>query len=92
MESIITKELAKCYICGDKKECIHHVFYGTANRKISDKYGLVVPLCNKCHNMSNMSVHHNRELDLIVKKAGQRAFEKKYNHEKFMQEIGKNYL
>lgn len=31
----ILNNLDKCYFCGKKAECIHEVFYGTANRKIS---------------------------------------------------------
>lgn len=92
MESLITKDMEHCYICKGQAECIHHIFYGTANRKNSDKYKLVVPLCNKHHNMSNNSVHFNREMDITVKKIAQRKFEEIHGHEEFIKIFGKNYL
>lgn len=42
--------------------------------------------------MSNKGVHFNRGLDMRIKQDMQRAFEKLYGHEKFMQVFGKNYL
>lgn len=49
VKSILVDGLDWCYICGRPRQSIHHVFFGTANRKISDKNGFIVPLCNDCH-------------------------------------------
>lgn len=92
MESLITDNMQECYICGKPRECIHHIFGGTANRKLSDKYKLVIPLCNEHHNMSNDSVHFNKEMDLNIKKTGQKKFEEKHSHEEFMKIFGRNWL
>ncbi len=92
MKSIITNNMNECYICGKPRECIHHIFGGTANRRLSDKYKLVIPLCNYHHNMSNESIHFNKPLDLEIKKLGQKKFEEKYSYEKFMKVFGRNYL
>lgn len=69
----------------------HHVFYGK-NRQDSERYGCWVWLRADWHNMSNHGVHFNKPLDLQIKQDCQRAFEKKYSHEKFMSVFGRNYL
>ena len=82
----------QCYVCG-KEQYLHrhHIFFGP-NRKWSEKYGLTVWLCGRHHNLSNEGVHFNRELDLHIKQAGQKAFERGHTREEFMQIFGKNYL
>jgi len=89
-KSIVVKDMTKCMFCGRPKEAIHHIFFGP-NRNNSEKYGLTAPLCNYHHNMSNQSVHFNRQMDLELKVLAQKAFEDKYSHELFMQVFGKNY-
>lgn len=47
-------ESKRCFLCGATGGADpldrHHIFPGTANRKKSEKYGLVVYLChNRCH-------------------------------------------
>lgn len=60
-KSIISNE-ARCFICGSYQWIeIHHVF-GGANRKLSEKYGLKVPLCHYCHNEPPNGVHFNKEI------------------------------
>lgn len=93
MDSIIQKS-KKCFVCETEYglEC-HHIIYGTANRKLSDKYGLTVWLCNYHHTGSKQSVHFNKELDMHLKKLAQTKFEKKYGtRSDFMKVFGKNYL
>lgn len=47
--SIITYNLDICYICkSHKKDHLDEVF-GGRNRQTSMKYGLVIPICFKCH-------------------------------------------
>lgn len=70
----------------------HHIFYGTSNRKNSEKYGLKVYLCPAHHNMSHDSVHFNKDYDEIVKITAQRVFEKDHTREEFISIFGKNYL
>lgn len=89
--SIIDNNFDRCYLCGSTYNIYeHHVFYGIANRKLSEKYGLTIPLCGDCHTGAN-GVHQNRELDLHIKKIGQLNFEEKYSYELFMKVFGKNY-
>lgn len=95
MKSIMQdKDSRTCYLCG--REGIteeHHVFYGTSNRKWSEKYGLKVRLCPECHRAGKIGIHGgNRDADSKLKRAGQMAFEKKNPDISFRQIFGKNYL
>jgi hypothetical protein len=91
MKSIIQDE-KRCYICGQAHWIEdHHIFFGTANRKLSEKYGLKVYLCQE-HHRGNTGVHNNRELDLKLKRIAQTAFEKNHSREEFISVFGRNYL
>lgn len=101
MKSILhDKSDHTCYLCilldRNEREYSqlheHHVFYGTSNRKNSEKYGLKVYLHPEHHNMSKDSVHFNREYDLLVKREAQKEFEKAHTREEFISIFGKNYL
>ena len=90
VKSIIQEDTDYCFFCGRYGTEIHHVFFGNPNRKLSDKYGLVVGLCYE-HHRGNSGVHFNRELDLELKRTAQRKFEYTYN-EDFKAIFGRNYL
>lgn len=82
-----------CWVCGSQIGLhIHEIFFGTSNRKNSIKYGLMVYLCPDHHNMSNEGVHHNRKLDLKLKRYGQRVFEDIHTREEFIKIFGRNYI
>ncbi len=92
MKSLISNDKT-CYVCGRNTVHKHHIFYGTANRKQSEKYGCWVWLCPYHHNMSNDGVHFNRELDLQIKRECQERWEAEYGtREEFRNIFGKNYL
>lgn len=101
MKSILhKKEDHTCFLCmilkedESKKPVLHehHVFYGTSNRKNSEKYGLKVYLCPPHHNMSRDSAHFNKDYDEILKTVAQKTFEKDHTREEFISIFGKNYL
>lgn len=80
-----------CFLCGSTKNIeIHHIF-GGSNRKKSTEYGLIVPLCDKCHR-GNQGVHFNKEKMLYLKRIGQQMFQKYYPNENFLSIFHKNYL
>ena len=91
-QSILIGSMEFCMICGKPNPECHHVLYGTANRKWSDKYGLVVPLCGEHHRGSYLSPHFNREFDLRLKKYAQERFQEEYPELNFREIFGKNYL
>lgn len=82
-----------CWECGAAGTEEHHIFYGSANRKQSERYGLKVRLCCQHHRGHMKGVHGlNKDLDRRLKEAGQQAFEETYSREAFVKIFGKNYL
>ena len=91
-KSIIVESMDNCFVCGSPYVEVHHIMYGTANRKLSDKYGLIVPLCQE-HHRGQTGVHFKRDLDLYLKKLAQEKYNYLYGTEKsFLEVFGKNYL
>lgn len=89
-KSIMHSKSDGCLFCGNTYTEEHHCIHGTANRKLSEKYGLKVYLCHE-HHTGLSGVHFNPEMDLIVKQKAQEAFEKRYPDLGFMEIFGKNY-
>ena len=92
MAKSIMQNGRRCFICGrvtDLEE--HHVLGGTANRKLSEKYGLKVYLCRECHT-GDSGVHKNRWKGDSLKRLAQIAFEARHSHDEWMQIFRKNYL
>ena len=90
-KSIIVESMDKCIVCCSPYVEVHHVIYGTANRKLSDKYGLVVPLCHE-HHTGRTGVHFNRDFDMYLKKLAQQKFEAVYGaNTRFRDIFGKSY-
>ena len=85
--SIITHNLDNCFICDKKRDHLHEIFFGAKHRQLSIKYGLVLPLCYKCHEtMQKESI-----LQELWHTKGQETFEKEYPNLNFMEIFGKNY-
>lgn len=88
-KSLFNTEQGECYLCGRKCESARHeVFFGSANRVQSKRYGMWVNLCPHCHE----EVHRRNDVALRLKEEGQSIFESKFGHEKYMKLFGKNYL
>lgn len=74
-KSVVTDDMDRCFICGSYRNIeIHHIF-GASERKLSEKFGLIVPLCHSCHNEPPAGVHHNADQMRWMHEVGQRAFE-----------------
>lgn len=93
MKSLISDDYV-CVVCGTIFNLHrHHIFYGTANRKQSEKYGCTCYLCGFHHNLSQHGVHFDKELDLKLKRICQKKWEEKYGtREEFIKTFGKSYL
>ena len=91
--SIITKDLDHCYLCTKNeiknipKDDLHELIEGK-NRQVSMKYGLVIPICRKCHEI----VTNDKTLQDKLHKVAQKEFKKYYKTENFVQIFGRNYL
>lgn len=93
MKSIIVTDTEHCIFCFSNNVEEHHVFFGSANRAIADKYHLTVPLCNKHHTGSGDSPHRNRIIDLALKCWAQTVYENQIGtREQFRRDFGKSYL
>ena len=93
MRSILQKEKV-CFVT-ERTDNLqdHHIFFGTGLRKISEKNGFKVWLTGEYHNQdSRKDVHHNRWLDLYLKRACQGKFEETHSRAEFMKLIGQNYV
>ena len=95
-----SKDDRTCYLCMllrddfsarvDLQE--HHAMPGTANRRLSERYGLKVYLCLQHHTQGPEAVHHNIHHQRLVQRKAQEAFEEKYSHEKWMEVFGRNII
>lgn len=94
MKSIIQKNKL-CYFCGTTQNIhLHHIFFGSKNKRISDKNGFTCYLCGYHHNLGGNGecVHRCIEMDLELKRACQTKYEETHSREDFMSLIGRNYL
>lgn len=86
--------MRKCFICNKTIYLERHHIFGAANRKKSEKYGLVVDLCYECHRTSKTAVHNDAKAALKLHQYGQRKFMHEHNIgiDGFRGIFGKNYL
>lgn len=98
-KSIMQRKDGTCYLCkklygGDWNQEVeeHHVMFGTADRKLSEHFGLKVYLCLGHHRNSAEAVHRNKKNDLILKQDAQKIFIETYPDKDWMEIFGKNYL
>lgn len=79
--SVLTNNLEDCYFCQNKKDDLHEVFRGR-NRQKSIKYGLVIPICFKCHRKMDIKLESEK-----IEKIAKEIFIEKYGEEKFLNEF-----
>ena len=91
MKSVMQSDKV-CYLCGRTVGLErHHIMAGTANRKLSEKFGLWVWLCHDCHTGTDGAQYdpiQNRQLKMDA----QFVFERTHTHAEWMKAFGKNYL
>ena len=108
METILKSRKGECFLCGKYGPTeVHHIFYGSGRRKISDREGLIVYLCSECHR-GTKGVHgrDGGQLGDRLKRIAQEAWEKRFiqleypyrlhaedaAREAFIRMMGRNYL
>lgn len=92
MSKSIMQTEKQCYICGAQTGLeSHHVLAGTANRKVSEKYGLTVWLCHR-HHTGTDGAQYGKDKNQWLKEEAQKAFERIHSHDEWMRVIGRNYL
>lgn len=92
-KSIISNE-PSCIVCQTTENLHkHHVFYGTANRKISEREGCWVYLCARHHTGSEVGVHFNSVFDTRLKQTCQKKWEElNGSRTDFIKLFGKSYI
>lgn len=105
-KSIIQKRTGKyereCFLCREEVGVFvelshtglhkHHFMHGPYRKK-AEHFGLWAYVCNERHHEHGPEAPHaNKEVDLHLQQVAQREFERRYSHEQWMQEFGKNYL
>lgn len=104
--SILQPKDGTCYLCmklhDDHRQKLteeHHIFYGIANRRISEAEGFKVYLCRSHHRYSTAcdpeAIHDNpksRKTDIFLKKVAQLEYEKTHSRAEFLSLFGRNYL
>lgn len=84
----------RCFLCREyfvpgtvKARHMHHMIHGTAGRTLATRYGLIIPLCERCHDV----LHRTGENDLAIEQLAQEEFEKVNGHAAWMAVFGKDY-
>jgi hypothetical protein len=92
MAKSILQDTKECFVCRATQDLqLHHVLYGTSNRRQADKYGLTVWLCLR-HHTGDRGAHFDKGLDLKLKEMAQAKFEETHTREEFIRIFGRNYL
>lgn len=92
LKSVFTDNMDCCIYTGSYIVERHHIF-GGANRKLSEKYGFVVPLRPDYHPNGVHFNPKNGDIDTQLKQAAQRYYEENIGtREDFRREFGKSWL
>lgn len=84
--------LDRCYLCGTYGKTEEHHVFGGPVKKTSDRYGLVVYICQKCHSQIHDS-EKGADLKLYLHQRGQMIYEERFgNRAAFIQEFIRSYL
>ena len=98
--SIIPGQKGICFLCarlhGDYTEKyteVHHVFFGSGRRNISEQNGFTCSLCLAHHREGPEAVHgKTRKYREYLCRIFQKEYERTHTREEFMELIGKDYL
>lgn len=78
-----------CHRCGRQCECARHHLVGGPYRDKSDRLGLYVPLCPKCHHY----VHtHGDAMQQLRRYAELQMLSRGWTVDDWMREFNRNYL
>lgn len=98
--SILPGQKGICLLCarlyGDYTEKyteVHHVFFGSGRRDISEQNGFTCNLCMAHHREGPEAVHgRTKKYREYLCRIFQEEYEKTHTREEFMELIGKDYL
>ena len=92
--SKLQEDTERCFICGSLRMLEWHHIFGAANKKDSEKYGLMARLCHHCHNEPPDGVHFNPDRMQLLHEIGEQKYldETGDTVEGFIAKFGTNYL
>ena len=64
-----------CWLCGNPNVEMHHIL-PSSRRPISDREGLVIPLCHE-HHQGAVGVHSDKEFDKWLRREARRRWEER---------------
>lgn len=85
----------RCHRCGlEGQMAHHHLIPGKPGRQLSEQFGLVVPLCPKCHDFIHSGKPAGVKALKQLRRYGQLKCmaEHNFTEEDFRQVFGKSYL
>ena len=93
LTSVFTDDMDICIFTGSPHVERHHI-YGASNKRLSEKYGFIVPLRYDLHpNGANANPKYSEQIDDHLKKMAQEYFEANYgSREDFIRLFGRSYL
>lgn len=87
--SVFFESMSMCCNCGSMANMTKHEVFEGKNRRNSMKYGFVLPLCLRCHQL----LQNDNDFNLKWKKKSQKYFEEHYGtREDFIKIFRRNYL
>lgn len=90
-KSIMQDDTDECFYCGSREWLEWHHIFNKCDKTRSEKYGMMVRLCNRHHTQSPTGVHHNQALWNKLKADAQIKFEQTYD-ESFLKVFGRSYV
>ena len=88
-KSVFYDNLTQCCYCGSDYQVTKHEIFEGRNRQNSMRYGFVLPLCLRCHQL----LQENKDFNDTWKKKAQNYFEENIGtKEDFIDIFRRNYL
>lgn len=99
-KSILQEKNGICFLCsvleGDTRQQSglhkHHVFFGSANRRMSEEDGLYIYLCMRHHEIGPDAVHKDKGSRVMTQIYAQEVYEKTHTREEFVERYGRSYI
>ena len=90
--SVFTEDMDHCFFTDSAPVERHHIF-GGANKKLSEKYGYIIPLTPTLHPNGVFAGKDAHRMDINLKQMAQKHYEENHGaRSDFIREFGKSWL
>jgi hypothetical protein len=66
--SILTSDMTRCYITGDRYNVVPHHIFGASKKAFSEKYGFILPLRSDWHTGTEYCIHKDTDMSVKYKR------------------------